>query len=157
MRVRDILYSKGHEAMAVEPDVTVEQLARSLAEANVGAMLVWGSKGALEGVVTERHIVRAILDFGPRALMKKVADIMDRNPLTCAPEDSIGHVAKQMTQRRIRHVPVLSHGSVKGVVSIGDVVKHRLEELEIETGVLRDLATMHGMREERRSSAPMDQ
>lgn len=155
MRVRDILYSKGHEAMAVAPDRTVEQLACHLGVAKVGAMLVLSPAGVLQGVATERHIVRAIVDYGPRALSMTVAEIMDRNPLTCAPEDSIAYVAKLMTQRRVRHVPVVAHGSVKGVVSIGDVVKHRLEELEVETGVLRDRAAMRAASDESTLDTPL--
>lgn len=155
MRVRDILYSKGEETMTIEPSALVEQLACRLGVDKVGAMLVLSPAGALQGVVTERHIVRAILDYGPRALAMTVAEIMDRAPITCAPEDSIAYVARLMTQRRVRHVPVMSHGSVKGVVSIGDVVKHRLEELELETGVLRDRATLRGLADDTMMESPL--
>lgn len=141
MRVREILQSKSAALEAVDPHEKVQFLASRMRLANVGALLVHDAQGGLAGLVSERDVVRAVVDHGPRALNQSARDIMNRSPATCGPEDTIARVARMMTERRIRHVPVLSDDRrILGIVSVGDIVKHRLEELEIETGVLRDLA-----------------
>lgn len=140
MRVSEILKNKSSAIEAVGPRETVEHLARRMRQANIGALLIHDEHGGLAGLVSERDVIRALVDRGPRALRLTAADVMDRSPAVCRPEDTIARVARMMTERRIRHVPVLTGRRIEGVVSLGDIVKHRLEELEIETGVLRDLA-----------------
>jgi CBS domain-containing protein len=129
MRISDLLRSKGTAVATVEPDTTVTDLLRGLAENNVGAMVVVGSDG-IAGIVSERDVVRRLNDFGPDLLTRPVSDIMTRMVASCTPEDSVDHLSVLMTERRIRHVPVVVAGKLAGIVSIGDVVKSRMQELE---------------------------
>ncbi|MCU1680714.1 MAG: signal-transduction protein [Amycolatopsis sp.] len=129
MRISDLLRSKGTAVATVEPDTTVTDLLRGLAENNVGAMVVVGPDG-IAGIVSERDVVRRLNDFGPDLLTRPVSDIMTRMVASCTPEDSVDHLSVLMTERRIRHVPVVVAGKLAGIVSIGDVVKSRMQELE---------------------------
>jgi CBS domain-containing protein len=129
MRISDLLRSKGTAVATVEPDTTVTDLLRGLAENNVGAMVVVGPDG-IAGIVSERDVVRRLNDFGPSLLTRPVSEIMTRMVASCTPEDSVDHLSVLMTERRIRHVPVVVAGKLAGIVSIGDVVKNRMQELE---------------------------
>jgi len=129
MRISDLLRSKGTAVATVEPDATVTDLLRGLAENNVGAMVVVGPDG-IAGIVSERDVVRRLHDVGPDLLTRPVSEIMTRMVASCTPEDSVDHLSVLMTERRIRHVPVLVAGKLAGIVSIGDVVKNRMQELE---------------------------
>ena len=143
MFVQEILHRKGHEIKTVAPDEALEYCAAHMKLEGVGALVVCEADKALKGVLSERDIVRAIVDHGPRALKMKASDFMDTHPVTCAPGDTIASVAKRMTQGRVRHTPVCEAGAIVGVVSIGDIVKERFEELDLERETLRDLAAMH--------------
>jgi CBS domain-containing protein len=103
-------------------------------------MLVLDAERRLLGIVSERDLARAIDDFGTGLPEMRVSDLMTRSVVTCAPEDSVAIVANVMTQRRIRHLPVVVNGIVVGLISIGDVLKHRLDEVQLEADVLRDVA-----------------
>ena len=140
MRVADILKAKGEAVHTVRPDQTVEHLAHRLRMDRVGAMVVSRDGSSVDGMVSERDIVIALTEHGPDLMKMKVGDLMTQSVVTCAPDDTVAHVAKVMTQRRIRHLPVCAGGKLSGIVSIGDVVKQRLDELEMETNVLRDVA-----------------
>ena len=129
MRISDLLRSKGTAVATVEPQTTVTELISGLAEHNVGAMVVVGQEG-IAGIVSERDVVRRLNDQGPALLSKPVSEIMTKLVATCTPEDSVDHLSALMTERRIRHVPVLVDGKLAGIVSIGDVVKNRMQELE---------------------------
>ena len=129
MRISDLLRSKGTAVATVEPQTTVTELISGLAEHNVGAMVVVGPEG-IAGIVSERDVVRRLNDQGPALLSKPVSEIMTKLVATCTPEDSVDHLSALMTERRIRHVPVLVNGKLAGIVSIGDVVKNRMQELE---------------------------
>jgi CBS domain-containing protein len=129
MRISDLLRSKGTAVATVEPQTTVTELISGLAEHNVGAMVVVGPEG-IAGIVSERDVVRRLNDQGPALLSKPVSEIMTKLVATCTPEDSVDHLSALMTERRIRHVPVLVDGKLAGIVSIGDVVKNRMQELE---------------------------
>jgi CBS domain-containing protein len=129
MRISDLLRSKGTAVATVEPQTTVTELISGLAEHNVGAMVVVGPEG-IAGIVSERDVVRRLNDQGPALLSKPVSEIMTKLVATCTPEDSVDHLSALMTERRIRHVPVLVDSKLAGIVSIGDVVKNRLQELE---------------------------
>ena len=109
----------------------------------IGAVLVRDGAGNLAGLVSERDIIRAIAVNGERALEMLVRDVMTSEVVTCRPTDTISEVMKVMTVRRFRHLPVVEGGELKGIISIGDVVKHRLEESEMETRVLRDYVIAH--------------
>lgn len=140
MKVAEILKEKGRAVMTVRPGEKVETLAHRLRMAGIGALVVTEGEDHPLGLVAERDIVHAIAEHGGRALSMRVADIMTRRPVTCRPEDSVARVARIMTERRVRHVPVVEDGRLVGLVSIGDVVKHRIAEMELEAGVLRDIA-----------------
>jgi CBS domain-containing protein len=103
-------------------------------------MLVLDGEGRLQGIVSERDMARGIDEFGPNLPEMRVVDLMTRSVVTCAPEDSVANVANVMTQRRIRHLPVVVDGVVVGLISIGDVLKYRLDEVQLEASVLRDVA-----------------
>lgn len=130
MRIADVLRSKGTLVATVAPESSVTELLAGLAEHNVGAMVVLGAEEEVIGIVSERDVVRRLHDRGPELLGRPVSEIMTTLVATCTPEDSVDHLSAVMTERRIRHVPVVVDGRLAGIVSIGDVVKTRLNELE---------------------------
>lgn len=130
MRISDVLRSKGAAVATVEPGTSVSDLLRRMADRNVGAMVVVGPDG-MTGIVSERDVVRKLNQHGPNLLGMPVSAIMTTTVASCGPEDSVDHLSALMTERRIRHVPVLVDGALVGIVSIGDVVKIRMEELEL--------------------------
>jgi CBS domain-containing protein len=129
MRISDVLRGKGSTVATVEPDVSIAHLVGELARHNVGAMVVVAD-GQVVGIVSERDVVRQLRDRGAALLDARVADIMTTSVVTCLPTDSVDSLAATMTERRIRHMPVLQDGELAGIVSIGDVVKSRIGELE---------------------------
>jgi CBS domain-containing protein len=141
MSVEQILQSKGRSVATAWPWATVEEAVRRLAgPPRIGALVVCGdAERRLVGMLTERDVVAGLGSEGPGLLRRTVEEVMSRNVPTCSPTDSLTQLMAQMTRTRYRHVPVVVDGRVVGLVSIGDVVNHRLRELELETGVLRDL------------------
>ncbi|MEC3973975.1 CBS domain-containing protein [Amycolatopsis sp. H20-H5] len=129
MRISDLLRGKGTAVATVAPETTVTELLARLAEHNVGAMVVI-TGDQIAGIVSERDVVRRLVEHGPGLLARPVAEIMTKMVASCGPEDSVDQLTVLMTERRIRHVPVLVEGKLAGIVSIGDVVKNRMEELE---------------------------
>jgi CBS domain-containing protein/beta-phosphoglucomutase-like phosphatase (HAD superfamily) len=140
MRVSDILKTKGSAVKTIEANATMRALAHRFRTESVGAMLVLDDTGGLQGIISERDLARGIDEFGTELPQMRVASLMTRSVVTCAPEDAVAAVASVMTQRRIRHLPVVVNGKVVGLVSIGDVLKYRLDEVELEASVLRDVA-----------------
>ena len=138
MIVQDILTVKGSSVKSVRTSDTVQSLVRRLLEEKIGAMVVLSETGTLSGIISERDVVRGLAVDGCDALAKPVTQFMTAGVVTCSPQDSLFGVAKLMTKRRIRHLPVTSNGELVGLVSIGDVLNHRLEELQMEANVLRD-------------------
>ncbi len=138
MHVADILKVKGTDVVTIVPDRTVAATARLLNVKGIGAVLVCDPNGKVVGVISERDIIRGIAVNGERALDMQVRDLMTREVIACKPTDTIAEVMKMMTMRRFRHMPVIEDGELKGIISIGDVVKNRIEETEMETRVLRD-------------------
>jgi CBS domain-containing protein len=132
MRITDVLRRKGDEVVTITPTHTVRELLRLLAEHRVGALVVSAGGGALDGIVSERDVVRKLHAVGDAVLDQPVSAIMTQVVHTCVPEDSLEDLMGSMTEHRIRHVPVLVDGRLSGIVSIGDIVKHRLEELQGE-------------------------
>ncbi|MEW2504944.1 CBS domain-containing protein [Amycolatopsis sp. NPDC047767] len=130
MRISDLLRTKGAAVATVAPGTTVTELLAGLARHNVGAMVVVTPEGAIAGIVSERDVVRRLNDHGPTVLDGPVADIMTKLVASAGPDDSVDELSVLMTERRIRHVPVLEDGRLAGIVSIGDVVKSRIEQLE---------------------------
>jgi CBS domain-containing protein len=140
MQVRDILAAKGRRVITIRPDATVATAVHRLALERVGALVVSEDDATIAGILSERDVVRALAEEGPDIMGtgRRVAELMTRHVTTCAPEDKVKAVMAEMTRRRFRHVPVVENGRLAGLVSIGDVVKSRLEEMELETLVLRD-------------------
>jgi CBS domain-containing protein len=126
--------------MTVRPTETIGGLARRLRLAGVGAMIVSRDGQSLDGIITERDIAYALPEHLDDLHEMRVSDLMTGTVVTCSPQDSIADAARIMTVRRIRHLPVKEGGRLVGVISIGDVLKHRLTEMELEASVLRDLA-----------------
>jgi CBS domain-containing protein len=143
MRVEAILRAKGHAVETIRPDAKVQMAVHRMRMQNVGALVVCRDGERVEGVLSERDLVRGLARHGADLLEMSVVAIMSRNVPTCGPEDSLAFVMDQMTRTRQRHLPVLEAGTLCGIVSIGDVVKHRLEEMELETHVLRDAYLTH--------------
>jgi CBS domain-containing protein len=131
MRISDVLRSKGDAVATITPQTSVAGLLTELAVHNIGAMVVVDADG-LRGIVSERDVVRGLHDAGPDLLRRPVSDIMTTVLATCSPDDSVDSLSALMTTNRVRHVPVLADGRLAGIVSIGDVVKTRMEELESE-------------------------
>ncbi|MDQ3402946.1 MAG: CBS domain-containing protein [Actinomycetota bacterium] len=129
MRISDVLRGKGTEVATVEPGTSVAGLIEELARHNVGALVVVDGD-AVVGIVSERDVVRGLDKRGSDLLNAKVSTIMTADVLTCTPEDSVDSLAATMTERRIRHMPVVSDGRLAGIVSIGDVVKSHISQLE---------------------------
>ena len=144
MQVTSILTNKGHQIFSISPDATVSELVEALGERRVGALLVLGSSGDIVGIVSERDVVRA-LGTNPGALTTTVAAIMTTDVVTASDQADVAELMQVMTERRIRHIPVLDEsGALAGLVSIGDVVKNRMDELEAERSALMDYITQGG-------------
>ncbi|BBX87068.1 CBS domain-containing protein [Mycolicibacterium aubagnense] len=143
MRIADVLSNKGAAVATIAPTTTVSQLLASLAALNIGAMVVVGPEG-LAGIVSERDVVRELHKRGGGLLGQPVSEIMTTVLATCTPRDTVDHLVVLMTQNRVRHVPVLDDGRLAGIVSIGDIVKTRMEELETEQQHLQDYINQGG-------------
>lgn len=143
MRVAEILKGKGTAVMTVRPSQTIGALAQRLRLAEVGAMIVTEDGHSVDGIISERDVAYGLAVYGAGLSNLPVSELMTRGVVTCSPSDSIAHVAKIMTLRRIRHLPVKEGEQLVGIISIGDVLKHRLSEIELEASVLRDMAAAH--------------
>jgi CBS domain-containing protein len=132
MRISDVIRNKGNAVVTVRPDVDVRHLLAVLAEHHIGAAVVSSDGRVIVGIVSERDIVRALADRGATVLSETVSTIMTAAVRTCLPDAHIEELATIMTEGRFRHVPVLKEGQLAGIVSIGDVVKSRINELEVE-------------------------
>lgn len=140
MTIESILRRKGTDVATITPDATVKRAADWLRAKNIGALVVTGETGAVLGLISEREIVHAFSRLGGEAAAPtRVKDVMQHGVTTISPDESINRVMNLMTHHRVRHMPVLRDGKLAGIVSIGDVLKHRLEDLELETNVLRDV------------------
>lgn len=132
MRIGDVLNAKPRaDVVTIPPDATVRQLVALLAEHNVGAIVVSSDGSAIEGIVSERDVVRR-LHTDPDVLEKTVGGLMTEVVETCEPTATLDELMRVMTERRVRHVPVVVDGGLRGIISIGDVVKHRIDELQFE-------------------------
>jgi CBS domain-containing protein len=132
MQVKDVLAHKGAAVAIIGPDATVDEVVASLADHRVGALVVSSDGQAIAGIVSERDVVRALKTHGVNLLSMAVRDIMTADVHTCVPTDEVRTVAKAMTDKRFRHMPVTVNGALAGIVSIGDIVKSRVDELETE-------------------------
>lgn len=137
MFVSDILSRKGTTVFTVVPATSVAEIAQQLSARRIGSILVLDVEGSVAGIVSERDLVRALTRHGAKALELEARQVMTREVVTCDPDDSIDGVMQTMTEGRFRHIPVVRHGDLLGLVSIGDVVKARLEETRRETEALK--------------------
>jgi CBS domain-containing protein len=138
MTIESILRQKGANVTTIAPEASIKRAADWLRAKNIGALVVT-SETAVLGLVSEREIVHALSRYGETAGSMPVKEIMQRGETTVSPDESVNRVMKLMTHHRVRHMPVIRDGKLAGIISIGDVVKHRLEDLELETNVLRDV------------------
>jgi CBS domain-containing protein len=137
MTVETILRQKGTEVSTIEPEASITRAAHLLCVKKIGALVVTRGKAVL-GLISEREIVHAFSRDADAAGSLLVKEVMNPRVITVSPEESISRVMKLMTQHRVRHMPVLHHGKLAGIISIGDVVKSRLDDLELESNTLRD-------------------
>src|SRR5262245_16570147 len=143
VNVQSILGSKGKDVVSITSDVSVAEAARALRDAGIGALVVSNDGSHIDGVVSERDIVRALANHGASVLGRTVSSVMSTDIVTCAAGDGVESLMRSMTERRIRHLPVTdADGVLGGIISIGDVVKSRLGELESENQHLVDY--IHG-------------
>jgi CBS domain-containing protein len=138
MLIRHILAGKGSDVVTTRPEATVIEVAKLLKSKRIGAVVVTDADGELCGIISERDLACGMADHGAELLAMRVADVMTREISTCSPDDGIDRLMRQMTEGRFRHLPVVEDGRMIGIISIGDVVKHRLEELEHEAHMLQD-------------------
>jgi CBS domain-containing protein len=138
MIVKTILSAKGSDVISIEPTATLEIAVRTLADHRIGALLVLGPDRRVIGILSERDIVRVLAEQGAGALNQPLSQVMTRKVVTCNSSETIGVIMERMTAGKFRHVPVVEQDQVIGVVSIGDVVKYRLQEMEHESAALRD-------------------
>ena len=138
MTVKAILSTKGSNVTTTEPNATLEDAIEILARHRIGALVVLGPEQRVIGILSERDIVRALAEQGATALAQPLAQVMTRKVSTCNEADTVSSLMEQMTRGKFRHVPVLDQDRLIGIISIGDVVKFRLHEMELESEALRD-------------------
>jgi CBS domain-containing protein len=136
MTVRAILDTKGHQIVSVPPDARLSEAIKLLSERRIGAVLVM-NQGRIEGILSERDIVRVLGERGAAVLDEPVAGVMTRKVVNCRPTDTVSAIMEMMTLGKFRHLPVLDGERVVGLISIGDVVKWRVQEYENEQETLR--------------------
>ncbi len=141
MRISDVLRAKGTQVVTVTPDTTVRHLLAVLAEHKIGAVVVSDDGRSVHGIASERDVVRALASRGAAVMSEPVSAIFTADVRTVTPETPVEEVMRLMTEFRVRHAPVVVDGALHGIVSIGDVVKNRMDELETERTALTDYIT----------------
>lgn len=137
MNVASILKTKGREVATCPPSATLHDVARILSEKRIGAVVIDNGNGGVAGILSERDMVRAVAARGGGCLEELASSIMTKDVITCAPDDGLDQIMATMTTGRFRHVPVVEAGRLVGIVSIGDVVKHHIAEVELEASSLK--------------------
>jgi CBS domain-containing protein len=138
MTVSIVLAGKGRGVVSVEPNVTLASAVEVLAERRIGAVLILGAGHRVAGILSERDIVRALAERGAGVLEEPVSQIMTRKVSTCSDGETVASIMERMTEGKFRHMPVVDQGQVVGMISIGDVVKHRLHEMERDSALMHD-------------------
>jgi CBS domain-containing protein len=138
MNVKTILATKGGDVISIEPGADLAAAVKLLSKHRIGAVLIRGAGARLSGILSERDIVHALAEHGTAALTLQVGQVVTRNVTTCGEDDTIASIMEQMTAGKFRHMPVVTKGELVGLVSIGDVVKQRVGEIEHESEALRD-------------------
>ncbi|MGC2412074.1 MAG: CBS domain-containing protein [Stellaceae bacterium] len=137
MNVETILRNKGNWVATIGPDAAVAEAVDILNRERIGAIVVCEDGRGVDGILSERDIVIALAEHGEDLLSRPVGEVMNRNVITCDPSDTVRAVMEEMTNQRIRHFPVVADGRLCGIVSIGDLVKNRLDEVEFEASSMR--------------------
>ena len=138
MTVKAILSRKGKDVLTIEPTATLAAAIKLLADRKIGAVVITGADRQVIGILSERDIVRAFSAIGPAALDEQVGLVMTLKVMTCDEAETVASLMERMTQGKFRHLPVVERGRLAGIVSIGDVVKYRLNEVEKESSALRE-------------------
>jgi CBS domain-containing protein len=140
MKIHDVLADKRRQVVTVWPEKQLGDIPRLFDERNIASVVVVDHAGNPLGIVTDRDVLRAMARIGITALERPVSEAMESPPPTCLPDDTVNQILRVMTERRVRHVVVMHERKMAGIVSIGDLVKFRLKDAELENQVLRDLA-----------------
>ena len=138
MTVSSILAAKGRDIVTIDPNASLSTAIALLAEKRIGAVLSLGADGRIVGILSERDIVRALAESGAAMLGEPVSQVMTRKVMTCNEGEAVASIMERMTAGKFRHMPVVDQGRLIGVISIGDVVKHRLQVMEHESAAMRD-------------------
>ena len=141
MTVSIILAGKGRDVVTIEPNASLAAAAKLLAEKRIGAVLILGANRRIVGILSERDIVRALGERGTAALEEPVSQTMTRKVSTCTETEMVSNIMERMTAGKFRHMPVVDQGQPVGMISIGDVVKHRLHEMERDSAAMREYIT----------------
>lgn len=142
MNVASILKAKGRAVSTVRPNATLLDVAKKLGPKKIGAVVVVGDNGHVAGIISERDIIRVVSEHGAAALSMVVADVMTRNVVACGETSELDELMEMMTKGRFRHLPVIEDDALVGIISIGDVVRHHVAEVEMEVSAMRNyLAT----------------
>jgi len=144
MQVADILRIKGASVTTVSASASALVVAQRLRRERIGAMIVSDDGSSIEGIISERDLAYGLATHAGNLPDVSVSELMTKQVITCSPRDSVSEVAKVMTQQRIRHLPVKDGHQLVGIISVGDVLKHRLDEMQLEANVLRDYAIARG-------------
>jgi CBS domain-containing protein len=143
MRIAEILHRKGSTVHTIPSVKAVSVALQKLLELRIGALVVMDRWGRFVGTLSERDIIHGVARYGGKVLVCSVTEVMDHDVITCSPNDRIDRVMSLMTVHRVRYLPVMEGNRLIGIVSIGDLVKHQLEEKELEANVLRDISAVH--------------
>lgn len=138
MTVSSILAAKGGDVITIQPTATLGAAAALLTKRRIGALVVLGAGDRVAGILSERDIVHALAERGLQALDEPLSQSMTRDVATCGPEETINSLMERMTKGKFRHMPVVESGRLSGIVSIGDIVKQRLDDMERESEAMRD-------------------
>ena len=139
MKVREILRNKGDQVETIAANEPVSRAIQALTKMRIGALVVSPDGEKVDGLLSERDIVRGLARYGARLVEMSVKDVMSREVPTCSPDDDVTMVMSEITHRRQRHMPVVQDDRLQGIVSIGDVLKSRLDDLELQAAVMRDI------------------
>jgi CBS domain-containing protein len=139
MNIDAVVQAKGRYVETVPPDTPITDVCQRMRMKNIGALVVTRDGEHIDGIISERDIVRGLAREGAEVLRKSASHLMTRSVITCAPDDHLTKVMAIITNKRVRHLPVVANGKLVGIVSIGDLMKTRLQEVELEANVLRDV------------------
>ncbi|MCL4768269.1 MAG: CBS domain-containing protein [Hyphomicrobiaceae bacterium] len=137
MNVAAILKGKGRAVATARPETLLQAIVEKLTAKRIGAIVIVGANGAVGGIISERDIIRAVAERGAASLQQPVSEFMTRQVVICSEADTLDQLMATMTAGRFRHIPVVEDGALVGIVSIGDVVKHHIAEVEMEASALR--------------------